>query len=264
MHYENLIAVGDQPVLVDVETLFHPSHTPVGSLEPTTRRTRTRSSVYRTALLPLLVSGEHGVADMSGLGGDAGGTRPWTWSTGRTPAWTRCTWSGGRAGRRRRRIGRCSTAPSSSRVITRSLCSQGFGPRTKRSLGSREELIGPDGMLARCAADQIRFVPRNTSLYTGAAGRVDAPGRTARRGRPQPNCSTCCGTRDESRDQVVPYELADLWAGDVPLFTARPDSRDVWASDGTRMPDVLPPRAWPRSRRRSRAWAKWTSTGRSG
>ena len=31
MHYENLIAVGEQPVLVDVETLFHPSHAPAGA-----------------------------------------------------------------------------------------------------------------------------------------------------------------------------------------------------------------------------------------
>jgi lantibiotic modifying enzyme len=38
---------------------------------------------------------------------------------------------------------------------------------------------------------------------------------------------------------IVPYELADLWAGDVPLFTARPDSTAVWASDGTHIPDVL-------------------------
>ena len=44
---------------------------------------------------------------------------------------------------------------------------------------------------------------------------------------------------DESLRDLVPYELADLWAGDVPLFTARPDSRDVWSSDGTRIANVL-------------------------
>src|SRR5262249_30204048 len=69
MHFENLIAAGDQPVLVDVETLFHPSHLPVTALSRDPAYRSLLGSVYRTALLPLLVSGEYGVADVSGLGG---------------------------------------------------------------------------------------------------------------------------------------------------------------------------------------------------
>ncbi len=76
MHYENLIADGDQPVLVDVETLFHPSQQDNGVLGRDPAHTALRSSVYRTALLPLLFTGEHGVADISGLGGDVGEVAP--------------------------------------------------------------------------------------------------------------------------------------------------------------------------------------------
>ena len=94
MHYENLIAVGEQPVLVDVETLFHPSHAPAGALSRDPAYRALLSSVYRTALLPLLVSGEHGVADMSGLVATPMRQHPPAWSIGLTPVWTRCISSG--------------------------------------------------------------------------------------------------------------------------------------------------------------------------
>ncbi|WP_312865141.1 type 2 lanthipeptide synthetase LanM [Saccharothrix tamanrassetensis] len=39
---------------------------------------------------------------------------------------------------------------------------------------------------------------------------------------------------------LVPHELTDLWAGDVPLFTTRPGSRDVWSASGEKIADLLP------------------------
>jgi type 2 lantibiotic biosynthesis protein LanM len=102
----------------------------------------------------------------------------------------------------------------------------------------RADLIGPDGMLARCAADEIRYVPRSTNLYTGLLDESTHPD-ALRDAAGRSRLLDLLWDADESLRQVVPYELADLWAGDVPLFTARPDSRDVWASDGTRVPNVL-------------------------
>jgi class II lanthipeptide synthase len=52
LDHETLVAAGDQPVLVDVETLFHPALEPAGpGQDPATRALR--SSVIRTGLLPL-------------------------------------------------------------------------------------------------------------------------------------------------------------------------------------------------------------------
>ena len=93
-------------------------------------------------------------------------------------------------------------------------------------------------MLARCAPDQIRFVPRSTSLYTGLLDESTHPD-ALRDAAGRSQLLDLLWDADEALHVVVPYELADLWAGDVPLFTARPDSRDVWASDGTRIPNVL-------------------------
>ncbi|MFJ2807928.1 type 2 lanthipeptide synthetase LanM [Kitasatospora sp. NPDC087271] len=74
LHFENLIACGDEPVLVDVETLFHPC-VPADSQEDPAARAL-ESSVYRSGLLPRLLLGDERAVDVSGLGGDAGRRSP--------------------------------------------------------------------------------------------------------------------------------------------------------------------------------------------
>jgi type 2 lantibiotic biosynthesis protein LanM len=238
MHYENLVAVGDQPVLVDIETLFHPSHTPAGALSRDPAYRALLSSVYRTALLPLLVSGEHGVADMSGLGGDADATAPSSvvdWADAGLDSMHLVRRPGKTHGANNRpRLDGVDIEPRDHEIAVLT----GFRAAYEAIARHRDELIGPDGLLARCAKDQIRFVPRSTSLYTSLldeATHPDALRDAAGRSR----LLDLLWEADESLHDVVPYELADLWAGDVPLFTARPDSRDVWASDGSRIPNVL-------------------------
>ena len=238
MHYENLIAVGEQPVLVDVETLFHPSHAPAGALSRDPAYRALLSSVYRTALLPLVVSGEHGVADMSGLGGDADATAPTSvvdWADAgldsmhlvRRPGKTR-------GARNRPRLDGADIEPRDHEIALLT----GFRAAYEAIAWHREELIGAHGLLARCATDQIRFVPRSTSLYTGLLDESTHPD-ALRDAAGRSQLLDLLWDADEALHVVVPYELADLWAGDVPLFTTRPDSRDVWASDGTRIPNVL-------------------------
>ncbi|WP_433163028.1 type 2 lanthipeptide synthetase LanM family protein [Kribbella sp. CA-247076] len=238
MHYENLIAVGEQPVLVDVETLFHPSHTPAGALSHDPAYRELLSSVYRTALLPLLVSGEHGVADMSGLGGDADAMAPTSvvdWADAGLDSMHLVRRPGKTPGAKNRpRLDGADIEPRDHEIALLT----GFRAAYEAIAWHRDELIGPQGMLARCATDQIRFVPRGTSLYTGLLDEATHPD-ALRNAAGRSQLLDLLWDADEALHVVVPYELADLWAGDVPLFTARPDCRDVWASDGTRIRDVL-------------------------
>ncbi len=238
MHLENLIAAGDQPVLVDVETLFHPSPVPVSALNLDPAHRSLVGSVYRTALLPLLVPGEHGVSDLSGLGGHPGSVTPSSvvdWADAgldsmhlvRRPGQTRS------AANRPMLDGQLMEPRDHETALL-----TGFRAAYEAIARHRDEFLGPDGLLAACAADQMRFVARPTSLYrslldesTHPDALRDAAGRS--------QLLDLLWDADESLQAIVPFELADLWAGDVPLFTARPDSRDVWASDGTRVADVL-------------------------
>ena len=93
MHYENLIADADQPVLVDVETLFHPTADLAGADPATEAFAR---SVIRTALLPTVLVGDHGPSTSPASAATAAPCcrRP-RW-TGPMPGWTRCGWSAGR------------------------------------------------------------------------------------------------------------------------------------------------------------------------
>lgn len=237
MHYENLIAVGEHPVLVDIETLFHPAPTAVGTTGSDPAHQTIRNSVSRTALLPLLIVGATGsVADVSGLGGDAEATAV-------RAEWADVGLDSMHLLRRPAPVPSGNNRPTLDGVAIEPRDHEtailiGFRDAYQAIAWNRSELLGPDGLLARCATDQVRFVPRSTSVYVGLLDEAT-----------HPNALRAADGRSQLLDllwdagpwlhSLVPHELADLWAGDVPLFTFLPGSRDVWASDGTRVPGVL-------------------------
>ena len=72
MHSENIIASGVAPVLVDVETLFHPALPIVRTTGDDPAAYSLASSVLRAGLLPSLIVDENGPSDWSGMGADHG------------------------------------------------------------------------------------------------------------------------------------------------------------------------------------------------
>src|SRR5207344_2189252 len=76
IHFENVIACGDEPVLIDVETLFHPLTAPPPPAGSDPAAAALDSSVFRTSLLPRFVLGDDAALDVSGLGGDHGAALP--------------------------------------------------------------------------------------------------------------------------------------------------------------------------------------------
>ncbi|MFT7838887.1 type 2 lanthipeptide synthetase LanM family protein [Saccharothrix sp. BKS2] len=233
MHYENLIAAGDQPVLVDVETLFHPE---TGVPADPAVRSLARS-VHRTAVLPLVLLGEHGALDVGGVGGDRGFPVDGV-------AWLH-------AGTDRMRLVRRPTplAPAHNRPVLDGVEAEpadylgallaGFRIGYDALCDHRDELLGT---LGRFADLPVRFVPRMTNLYATLLDESTHP--DALRGADDRE-DVLRLLWDDSADSdvlraLVPHEVTDLWAGDVPLFTTRPDSRDAWSARGERLPDLLP------------------------
>lgn len=235
MHYENLIAAGDEPVLVDVETLFHPA---VGVPADPAVRALARS-VHRTAVLPQVLLGAHGALDIGGMGGDHGDR-----SATDGVAWLH-------PGTDRMRLVRrpAPLPPAHNRPVVDGREAEpadyqgpllaGFRVGYDALCDHRDELLG---LLSAFADLPVRFVARMTQLYATLLDESTHPdalrGAAARQ-------DVLDLLWDDSADEavlhaLVPHEMGDLWAGDVPVFTTRPGSRDVWASTGERLPDLLP------------------------
>ncbi len=235
MHYENLIAAGDQPVLVDVETLFHPT---VGIPADPAAGALARS-VHRTAVLPRVLLGEHGALDVGGMGGDHGDRLP---ADG--VAWLH-------PGTDRMRLVRrpAPMPPAHNRPVVdgreaepadyQGALLAGFRIGYDALYDHRAELHARLGVFADLP---VRFVPRMTQLYATLLDESTHP--DALRGAAARQDALDLLWDQSSDDDVVralvPHEMSDLWAGDVPLFTTRPGSRDVWTSTGERVPDLLP------------------------
>ncbi|HET9171188.1 MAG TPA: type 2 lanthipeptide synthetase LanM family protein [Actinospica sp.] len=76
VHADNLIAHGDQPILVDTETLLHPVLSPPTLVAADPALIALDTSVHRTVLLPTLRYDPEGTRDISGLGGASSENRP--------------------------------------------------------------------------------------------------------------------------------------------------------------------------------------------
>jgi type 2 lantibiotic biosynthesis protein LanM len=237
MHYENLVASGDQPVLVDIETLFHPALVSIGPPADDPAHAAYLSSVSRTALLPLMVVGEHGAADLSGIGGDDG-VAPHAvvdWADAGLDSMHLVR----RAGSTPHRVNRPTVNDSvpEPRDHEVSLLA-GFRAAYEAIAWHRAELLGPAGLLARCAADEIRYIARPSRIYASLLDESTHPD-AVRNASGHSQLLDLLWDADERLRRVVPAELADLWSGNIPIFSARPDSRDVWAADGARIPRLL-------------------------
>ena len=77
-HSENIIAAGEQPVLIDLEAIFHP-RLKVPELEKEADCAALSNSVLRVGLLPWYgyANEESDGIDLSGLGGAAGQITPY-------------------------------------------------------------------------------------------------------------------------------------------------------------------------------------------
>ncbi|MCX2971645.1 MULTISPECIES: type 2 lanthipeptide synthetase LanM family protein [Streptomyces] len=240
IHHENLIAAGDQPVLVDIETLFQPVFAPVAATGACPAAAVLAASVERTALLPRMVFGEHGALDVSGMGGDKDTLFPRdavAWAdagTDRMRLVRRPALFPG--GANRPRLGGRAADPAHH---TASVLG-GFRAAYGALSAHRGDLLGPGGLLRRFAGDQTRVLLRNTQVYATLLDEST-----------HPSVLHDAAAREELfdglRDDPLPPPLAalagperaDLWSDDVPLFHCRPDATDVHASGGHRLPGAL-------------------------
>jgi type 2 lantibiotic biosynthesis protein LanM len=247
VHFENLIACGDQPVPIDLETLFHPRPP-----HPDPRRADERiashalsRSVLRIGLMPFR-AGEtddfEGI-DLSGVASVAGQPSPdraLLWERSGTDEMhavrLRPEMPGGR--NRPTLAGREIEAADYTGEMVR-----GFERSYRLLLRHRDELLRPGGPLDRFALDEVRVVLRPTRTYGLLLSESFHPDflRDAL-DRDRFFDRLWIGVEENpALEHVVAAEHASLHAGDIPCFAARVGGTDLLVNgDGTSGDGTLP------------------------
>ena len=238
IHCENLIAHGDQPVLIDAETPFHPTLPTLGAVTPDPATRALAASVQRVALLPYLDVSGHGVVDRSGMGGDPGQV-----AAGLVLAWdppatdqARLVWQDApfAGAANRPRAGGQQTEPADYEPAVL----DGFRLGYSAIADDSESFIK---LIDSAGGIEVRVIIRPSGEY---ARLLD--------GSTQPDLLRDARDRDRALDplrgmpadhplwrELAEHELADLRAGDIPLLTSHPATQDVCTSAGQRLPGLL-------------------------
>ncbi len=253
MHHENLIAVGEHPILVDLEALFHPLDETLGRAEDL----GFPDTVLRIGFLPTAdwggAPGEAG-ADLSGLAAVDGQIlpRPMLQAEG----------SGTDQMRFSRQVisipmGEHRPTLNGTEVDLAAYTgeiSEGFWRMARLLATHRAELLSAAGPLAAFARAPVRFLVRKTLGYSNLAFEGQHPyllGDALDRDRHLDRLwSAVPETPDLER--LIAAEHRDLERGDIPMFTTLPDSTDVWTSDGERIAGFLTATALDRVHERLR------------
>ncbi|MFP5288673.1 MAG: type 2 lanthipeptide synthetase LanM, partial [Thermoanaerobaculia bacterium] len=225
-HRENLIAAGEHPILVDLEALFDPQYQ-----EPW------QKSVLNIGLLPSRIwreGGGEGV-DLSGLTGAGGQTAPPVLQPERMGT------DEMRFEMKPVEIPASDNLPTLNGeplTVTRYTAEilEGFQRMAALLLEHRDELAAPDGPLDAFADVEVRVIVRPTRSYVLLLFEsfhpfflTDALDRDRLLDR-----LWLAVPEEPDLEQLIPAERRDLLKGDVPIFTTRPGTRDVWSSDGER------------------------------
>lgn len=243
-HFENLIAAGEHPVLIDLEALFHPriDRKDISQSELLAGHAMAHS-VLRVGLLPqrFWSKDQSEGVDVSGLGAVAGQLTPQP-----IPFWEGTGTDALRLARKRFAMSAGHHRPSVGSEEARALdyaeeIVAGFTAIYCLLLDHRDDLLSAEGPLAWFAEDEIRVILRPTLAYASML-----------RESYHPDLLSNALDRDRFFDRlwaevkkcpelirVVPAEREDLLRGDIPMLKARPNSRDLWSSLDQRIPNYF-------------------------
>lgn len=212
MHSENLIASGAVPVLVDVETLFHPDLPVPRTTAADPAAEALAASVHRAGLLPYVTIDENGALDRSGIGG-----QDWNSAAGNRP-----------------RLGAELAEPADHEPALL----EGFRLGYDAITAERAAFVR---LIERCGDFEVRTIARPTRGYARLIDESAHPGllRDARDRDKALDVLREASAHHPLWAALTRYELADLWNGDIPLMTSHLSATDIWTSAGQRLPGVL-------------------------
>ena len=230
-HCENLIAMADQPQLIDLEGFFHP----VSRAHGAESNESYDSSVLRVGILPTRFLVEDAtLPEMGGIvdaSGQLGIERLTLVQEGGSVSF----------GRERAPIAAGHNVPFMEDGSPVELgeaqvgrLQEGFARMYRAILGNRE---GFAQQLAMFRDDEVRVLFRHTATYSHLLAESRHPTLMASQEATDEHFALLHRVVDEFRmaAHFVPFEIADLARGDVPQFTVRVDGRDLWCGDQARV-----------------------------
>jgi type 2 lantibiotic biosynthesis protein LanM len=240
-HHENVIAAGEHPLLIDLEALLHP-HPSMAKATRSLAQKRLEHSVLRAALLPsrFFLNAQGEGIDISGLGQIEGQLSPRP-----LPQWEGVGTDEMKLIRKRIELHGGHNLPKLHGQDAQPLdyldhLVAGFTTIYQLLITYREELRTT--ILPLFAHDEIRFVARATAMYSVLLTESFHPNmlRDALRRERFFDRLWMDVEYQPSLARLIPAERADLLRGDIPLFTTRPASRDLWTSRGECLPAFFP------------------------
>jgi type 2 lantibiotic biosynthesis protein LanM len=256
-HFENVVAAGSHPVVLDLETLFHAfPASDVSRLGPAEQAVvdRTTGSVLGVGLLPTRRwSNALGRSvDVSGLGG-----RSHEWARAKRPRWEgeftdamREVLSEGSG----ETLADEGDDPREADALARHLddVADGFATGYRALLARRDELLRPDGPLEPFREVETRSVLRPSGHYMFVLQSITHPSFVCDGVNLDRRLNRLLAAEDgrPPDSPITESERADMWQLDVPLFRTNPTSNDIVGSGGRCIPSVLAETGLERAGRR--------------
>jgi type 2 lantibiotic biosynthesis protein LanM len=243
-HYENLVAAGENPILVDLEAVFHPRlfHVDLSEAENLAAN-EMQMSVVATGLLPHRIGADENSdgLDISGMGAWGGQVSPWRAAAIEDPGTDHMCFA-----RKHFPIAESVNRPTLAGKEVHVLEYQeallaGFTATYRLLLKHREELLSKDGPLFRLSHDEVRVILRPTRVYGQLlfeSYHPDVLGDALDRDQLLDRLWAAVPSAPHI-EQVIAGEHKDLLNGDIPIFTTRPDSRDLWHAGHDRVRDFF-------------------------
>ena len=243
-HYENLIAAGEHPILIDLESLFQPCLAQIDSTQSHLLAQDTLNhSVLRVGLLPQRrwSKGDNKGIDVSGLGAEEGQLMP-----SEVPYWEKTGTDQMRLKTKQMKSLKKNNQPTLNGNKVNfldygSAIAVGFTKVYNLLLKHRDELLSSTSPLASFASDEVRVLLRQTKLYTLLLRDSFHP-KMLRNGLERDKLFDRLWFPIEYKPhlaKVISAEREDLWNGDVPMFRTRPNSCALFTSSGEEIKDFF-------------------------
>lgn len=241
-HSENLIAAGEYPILVDLETLFCQ---PIENQTDNYVAKYSQDSVLKIGLLPIRVFGnaDQKGMDFSGLSGFSGQLTPYTLSyldgvgTDKLEIKYKQFVYEAETHHQPKLNGKNVALLDYIETIVK-----GFTEVYKLLQKHAKALLAPDGLINAFANDEVRVMLRPTREYGVLLGESTKPNMVR-------NSIACEWLFDSlwKKTEKFPFlskaissERLSLLDGFIPRFTAHPNSTHLWGDDGKCINDFFP------------------------